>query len=83
MKILSILVGSALIMIGLSVSESDAHEHNPTQMMMDGKILMKSADAELPLFYTVEYAGLVYLCYTPLQDDQIICRRLENYVDPD
>ena len=83
MKTLSILLVSTLMMIGLSVSSSECTEHNPTQMMMDGKILMKSADAELPLFYTVEYGGLIYLCYTPLQDDQIICRRLENYVDPD
>jgi len=77
MKTLSILLASAVMMIGLSVSSHAIAKPDAHEILSEGEILMKHRD-RIWHHFTVEYDGKIYWCWTKFSGFQLVCKKLPD-----
>jgi len=79
MKTLSILLASAVMIVGLSVSSHASAELDAHEILSEGEILMKHRETTFHEF-TVAYDGKIYRCWTSghASNSHVACRKLPD-----
>jgi hypothetical protein len=79
MKTLSILLASAIIMIGLAVSSNAIADPTAHEIVSEGKILMKRESGFWEFIFLVEHDGLIFWCES--SQGILDCKKLEGSVE--